>query len=375
MILIVSLALAAPACPATLDLAVGDSVMCAGRVNAVNPEGIVGGLPHGGEFALQGLSEGTATVYLHDGSMMTVRVSSCSSRISRYRSIVPEKGGVHYICDDGYVVISADKALTGTALDNVRRWEDSERTIYLPPGGMPRLSLQVTALHISREMVSQVGLDLSSPVRLFKQMADVFQTGVGALSDDMLYGPGLTEMGSSWSHVVEQDVYPFEPFSVCAGPETNAGLSGASASAMAPISGGLCVTIDNLHFLSEGHQIRGRLKVRDSSSASSSVSKGVFVQTEDVLKSETPLRLSLNHPHIVAASRPSSGTHYNHSLPLLGQVPLIEDILGGTEMRDSESETLIYMLLRVARSPREDQRRIDDAQARGADWATGAYDE
>ena len=375
MILTVSLALAAARCPATLDLAVGDSLMCAGTPSAINPEGIAGALPHGGEFAVQGLAEGTAVVYLADGSLMTVRVSSCSGRIARYKAVVPERDGVHYACDDGYVVISTDRPIHGKTLEAVRAWEDAEKTIFVPPGGMPRLTLQVTALHLSREMVTQVGLDLSSPVRLFKKMADVFTQGLGNLSDSMLYGPGFTDMGSSWSHVVEQDVFPFEPFSVCAGPETNANVSGAQTSQMAPIAGGLCVSIDHVHFLSDGHQIRGRLTVRDSSAESSTVSRGVFVQTQDVLKSETPLRLSLNQSHVVAASTPSGGTHYNHSLPLLGEVPILEDILGSTEQRDSESETLIYMTLRAARSPRDEQRRIEQAIARGQSWSHGGADE
>lgn len=342
---LVAAALAAPACPPTVDLGPTEIYTCAGTAHIVRGKEVVQVRNEGGLVKVVPVAEGTATIELGAGRTMRVVVDTCRARIPGYESRAAQGGipGLHFECVDGWVYARPSEPLGSKHTATLRGWEDGEDFVYAAGPPPDDLALRVEVAYLRRATLDRWGLGIADPTALFETVVAHVRQGASGSSGALgLSGSvGRSTLRQDWYDVREVPVTQGTDVMVSFGIETERYTRGGGYASSE--GSRLRLTLTDVVSLSGGHQIRGTLGV-DWSAPEPSGGPG---ETRRTLSQSSTVRLPYDQSVTVATWAPNHPLSVQTLVGGLDRSSPLGAILGSGEQRNDQA--FLWVVTRLVR--------------------------
>lgn len=364
MLLWTAVASAAP-CPTPVVLGLSGVCELEGTPQVVQQGEVFEARVRNGSTWLIARSEGTGSLSFRDGRHVPVAVTACATRRDSLAAEARMAGfeGLDFACrNDTVVVQTAFEQPPGVAAV-LRTWEDT-RSVEVRGQDQAPVRLRIQVARSSMDDVRAWGLDFSAPVDLVRSLADAVRGGPGRLSDGMFNGPGSGRAAGTWYQERDLQVEPGDPVSVWIGSAESIMGSGEGTTPKDSETG-VQVGLRDVSVLSDGRALRATLSLSLTTPTESGRDGRFYVSRSEGTRQESRLRMRVGEPVELARWSQSEGLDVNDSLPLLDQIPWLDDLLGGHERRDYQGEVLVVATLLTGRSVRSTGQKMDDLRSQG----------
>ena len=361
----------AQGCGSSIEIGPAAEAICQGQVETFTGAGIIDVMNDTGgtTTSIVGISPGDATIYMKNGSVLRVHVSTCAPRLVELRGAAERDGinleEVAFTCDGTTVVATANGVVDARWDAYFRNLEDRGDFIYRSGRPLPSLQLRVEAVLISRAEVTRRGLNWDDPFGLVRDFVSAIRTGIDGVNGARLYGPTATvQVEKNYDVFVARHIVPESPVKVHLGPKT---VLSSGDGASTTLESGISVTLDHIKVLSGNHQVRGDLTVTYQTKTGGSTTSKTMSIDESGVDYAAGIRLPLNRVVEVASWSPDHHMRANRTLPLLTHVDPLNAVLGGWEDAHTDLVLHIQMMLQVDRG-NTDISRMDELNAQGDRW-------